>query len=128
MANDNEVNHMVACKFLQKLGYQPESAWNGKQAVAAFSQSKYAVVLMDSQMSEMDGFAATEEIRRLEASACRRTPIIAVTGNTSPEDKRRRLRAGMDDRLPEPVTVNVLRDNRSSGSRVEKGSDEYSPN
>jgi signal transduction histidine kinase len=109
VADDNEVNQVVACKFLQKLGCQAEVARNGREAVEAFERTDYDCILMDCEMPEMDGYEATREIRRrAEPRGCR-VRIVALTGNTGAEDQRRCREAGMDDVLTKPLSLQVLR-------------------
>jgi signal transduction histidine kinase/AmiR/NasT family two-component response regulator len=108
LAEDNLVNQRVAVRLLQRMGHQVDVAGNGNQAVAAINQAEYDLVLMDCQMPEMDGYAATGAIRRLRAG--RRLPIIAMTGQAMPEDRQKCLDAGMDDYLSKPISAERLFD------------------
>jgi CheY-like chemotaxis protein len=109
VADDNEINQVVACKFLQKLGYEVEVVRNGREAVEALARTAYSAVLMDCEMPEMDGYEATKVIRQREQGREQRVPIIALTGHVSPEDERMCKEAGMDVVVTKPVTLPVLR-------------------
>lgn len=109
VADDNEINQVVACKFLQKLGYEVEVARNGREAVEALARTTYSVVLMDCEMPEMNGYEATRTIRQREQGGAPRVPIIALTGHVSPEDEQLCKEAGMDAVVTKPVTLPVLR-------------------
>jgi len=111
VADDNEINQVVACKFLQKLGCQVEVARTGREAVEAITRTAYDVVLMDCEMPEMDGYEATREIRLREEGTLSHLPIMALTGHASDEEAQKCLQAGMDRILTKPVTLTALRTN-----------------
>jgi PAS domain S-box-containing protein len=104
LVEDNPVNQKVALRFLSKLGYQAAAAANGLEAVAMATKHNFNIIFMDVQMPEMDGFAATGEIRsRLPVN--RQPVIVALTANAIAGDRERCILAGMDDYLTKPIKL-----------------------
>jgi signal transduction histidine kinase/ActR/RegA family two-component response regulator len=108
LAEDNAVNRRVAETLLRKMGHHVTVAPNGKEAVERCREHGFDLILMDVQMPEMDGIAATREIRALENGSERRTHIIAMTANDQDGDRQRCLDAGMDGFLGKPFDTNQL--------------------
>lgn len=109
LAEDNPANQQLALLMLKKLGYQVLLAANGHQAVHAAFDHQPALILMDCQMPDMDGFEATAAIRSREKSTGRHIPIIAMTANAMQGDRERCLDAGMDDYISKPVSPKQLK-------------------
>jgi len=110
LAEDNQVNQVVALALLKKLGYEADVAANGIEALEALSRIHYDLVLMDCQMPQMDGFEATAIIRDPVSNVFDHSvPIIAMTANALQGDRERCMKAGMNDYLGKPVTPETLK-------------------
>ncbi len=108
LAEDNLVNQRVACRLLEKRGYQVAVVENGLQAVEAVRTTPFDVVLMDVQMPEMDGLEATEAIRKMEVGTARRVPIVAMTAHAMQGYRDLCVQAGMDDYVTKPIVPEKL--------------------
>ena len=106
VVDDNQVNRLVANRMLAKLGCEVVEATDGVEAVALAAAGGVALILMDCQMPELDGYAATAAIRAAETG--RRVPIVAMTANAMEGDRERCLAAGMDDYVTKPVSAAAL--------------------
>lgn len=114
VAEDNRVNQLVILSVLKKIGYQADVVNNGLEALEALDKKHYDLIFMDVMMPVMNGLEATKEIcRRFKNKSCaqeKKPHIVAVTACTTPEDRARCFKAGMDDFMGKPVTLSDLKD------------------
>ena len=103
LAEDNEINRLVAERMLEKDGHYVTSVTTGTEVLEALRCGRFDIVFMDVQMPEMDGLEATARIREEERLAGRHLPIVAMTAPALKGDKERFQAAGMDGYLPKPV-------------------------
>ena len=108
VAEDNEVNQLVARRTFEKLGYRVTLVGNGQEAVSAVEKGGFDLVAMDVQMPVMDGLAATAAIRSFEKRAGTHIPIVAMTAHAMKGDRERCLEAGMDGYVAKPIRANEL--------------------
>ena len=101
LAEDNELNQLVAKELLESSGFMVDIADSGQVALSMAEQEDYAMVFMDIHMPEMDGIEAAKRLRADERYAL--TPIIALTADSMVGDKEKSLAAGMNDHLPKPI-------------------------
>lgn len=106
LVDDNEINLRIGKKMLESLNHIVTTASSGQQAIDILIENKqvFDLVLMDCQMPNMDGFEATKTIRK----GLKSLPIIALTANTSAQDKRRALDSGMNDFVTKPYKLNKI--------------------
>lgn len=110
LVEDTPINQTLQSILLNRLGFEVTLASNGMEAVDAFDNRHFDVILMDIQMPEMGGIEATQLIRDLEKTKhLRRTPIIAVTANALKGDRERYFQAGMDGYVSKPLSMESLR-------------------
>jgi two-component system, sensor histidine kinase and response regulator len=108
LAEDNPFNQRVGVLILEGAGHTVRVAPNGREAVEAWRPGAFDVVLMDVQMPELDGFAATAALRARDQEAGSHTPIIAVTAHAMTGDRERCLAAGMDGYVTKPIRPEEL--------------------
>ncbi len=107
LAEDNDINRLLAVKILERLGYQIVAVANGKEAFERLRQQDFDLVLMDIQMPEWDGLEATRQIRS-GIPPGRQPVIVAMTAFAGTEDRVACSQAGMDDYVSKPITTNDL--------------------
>jgi len=107
LAEDNLINQKVVIRTLNSAGYEVDAVMNGEQAVRAHTQNHYDLVLMDVQMPDVDGFAATKMIRALKDPK-NKVPIIAITAHALVGDRERCIEAGMDEYVPKPIVAREI--------------------
>jgi signal transduction histidine kinase/DNA-binding response OmpR family regulator/HPt (histidine-containing phosphotransfer) domain-containing protein len=107
LAEDNEVNTMLACAILDAAGYSVECVVNGEEAVEAARTRPFDLILMDMQMPRMDGVQASQLIRALPGPAGA-TPIVAMTANAMRKDQDACLAAGMNDFISKPIDAEAF--------------------
>ncbi|EFZ03544.2 autoinducer 2 sensor kinase/phosphatase luxQ [Metarhizium robertsii ARSEF 23] len=116
VVEDNPVNQMIAIKTIQKLGFQVTAAWNGKEALEYLMATsrgqnmKPDMILMDVQMPIIDGYKCTHLLRHHSPykTLLQDVPIVAMTASAIHGDREKCNKAGMDDYLAKPVTMNIL--------------------
>jgi len=110
VAEDSQINQIVAARALERCGCRVHVVSDGQQAIQALRAQQFDAVLMDCQMPEMDGYQATAELRRLEHATAQHMPVIAMTAHAMDGDRERCLDAGMDDYITKPMRHTDLAD------------------
>ncbi len=107
VVEDNLTNQKVARQILKRLGYETDIVNNGREALVEVRKKEYDLIFMDIHMPELDGLAATREIRKI---TCAIPPlIIALTADVLKGERERCLEAGMDDYLTKPVKIEGIK-------------------
>ncbi|MBD3882816.1 PAS domain S-box protein [Phormidium tenue FACHB-886] len=107
LVEDSVINQKVAINQLKSLGYTADVVANGQEVLDLLTRINYDLILMDCQMPIMDGYTATQMIRRLQKED-EQPVIIAMTANVMKEDQERCMQVGMDDYLSKPVQKSAL--------------------
>lgn len=111
VVEDNELNMEITTTVLEEAGFVVDQAVNGQAAlekIATAAPGQYALVLMDIQMPEMDGYEATRRIRALPDPEKAQIPIVAMTANAFAEDRENALAAGMNEHIAKPFDIHTL--------------------
>jgi PAS domain S-box-containing protein len=106
VADDHEINQRLAVTILERMGYKPDVAENGNEALSALEKKNYDLILMDISMPEMDGYEATRQI--ISRLGGKRPRIVAMTANAFQGDKDLALSIGMDDYISKPIQIGEL--------------------
>ncbi len=108
LVEDNPISQKVELKLLREVGYSVDAVSNGFDAIEAVKTNSFNLVLMDIEMTDLDGIAATKKIRELDSQS-KNIPIIAVTAHSSMKDREKCLAAGMNDYIAKPININFLK-------------------
>ena len=113
LAEDNDLNAEIAITLLQGLGFEMERVCDGIECVSRIEQvspDTYDLILMDIQMPNMDGYKATEKIRRLSDRRKSKIPIVAMTANAFEEDRKEAISHGMNEHIAKPIDSKKIED------------------
>ncbi|MBW1785769.1 MAG: response regulator [Deltaproteobacteria bacterium] len=114
LVEDNEINLEIMQSQLLSLGYQVDTAINGKEALIKYQEKTYDIILTDLEMPEMDGYALAAEIRRIEENSKKPIPILAVTASDFDLTKERAISLGFNGYMLKPFEIDVLEKKLSS--------------
>ena len=108
LVEDNPISQNLETKILREVGYDVEAVSSGIEAIESVNTGTFNLVLMDVEMTDMDGITATQKIRELQGPNSK-IPIIAVTAHSSMKDRERCLNSGMDDYIAKPINIHFLK-------------------
>jgi PAS domain S-box-containing protein len=108
LVEDNPISQNLELKILREVGYDVDAVSTGNQAIESIKSGVFDLVLMDIEMTDIDGITATKRIRELSSKESR-IPIIAVTAHSSMKDREKCLAAGMDDYIAKPINIHFLK-------------------
>ena len=119
LVEDNSINQDIAVRFLNLLGFNPDTALNGNVACEKVLEKNYDLILMDCHMPELDGYDATKKIRNFEN--IKQPIIVALTANAMEGEREKCLSVGMNDYVTKPISLKKLKDTlKAWTSKVEK--------
>ncbi|MCB1173703.1 MAG: response regulator [Leptospiraceae bacterium] len=119
VTEDNQINQLLAQRMLERLGHTVIMAQDGSEALTAFQNQDFDLILMDIEMPVMDGIEATRQIRALEnEKSLTATPIIAMTAHAVTDIRDQALAAGMNGYITKPINVEQIQDNIEAILRV----------
>jgi CheY-like chemotaxis protein len=110
LVEDNSANVLIATLYLESLHCTYDTASSGAEALQKFMENDYALILMDVQMQDMDGYEATRHIRNMGTRNAQTIPIIAVTAHAMTGDKEKCFSAGMTDYITKPLRPENLQE------------------
>lgn len=113
LVEDNEINREIETELLENMGFQIDSAENGKIALEKVQSAEpgdYDVIIMDLQMPVMDGWEASAAIRKIPNQALAQIPIVALSANVLESDQKKSKESGIDVHLTKPLNLSVLLD------------------
>lgn len=111
LAEDNQLNREIAVEILNMAGLEVDTAEDGAEAVTCFAESEpgtYDIILMDIQMPKMNGYEATEAIRKMDRADSRKIPIVAMTADAFVQDVQAAYVSGMNEHISKPISVEYL--------------------
>lgn len=111
LAEDNDLNAEIITELMSEYGFLIDRVKNGEECLKIIQETDsgcYNLILMDVQMPIMDGYTATKAIRKLSEPKKAEIPIVAMTANAFPEDRKKEIEAGMNGHISKPIDVNKL--------------------
>lgn len=108
LVEDNPISQNLELKILREVGYEVDAVSSGQEAIDTVKSGLFDLILMDVEMTDMDGITATKKIRELSAEVAN-IPIIAVTAHSSMKDREKCLTAGMNDYIAKPINIHFLK-------------------
>lgn len=109
LVEDNLISQKMMFYTFRAAGTKSDVASDGYEAVSMAAKGAYDVILMDITMPGIDGYQATEQIRKAEANGAKRSFIIGLTGNVYDSERQKCLAAGMDDFMPKPFDIDSFK-------------------